>query len=208
MLYIVEVKPCKIGTKNSVTGFYLKLKKSIMRNFISLFFFIGFFVLQISCGATRSGVNGDVENILGLWEVKAIHNSDDVGYKETPQGMFKMILKNGKFLNFMSTDKGAIITVGGSYDLKGNVYTEKIVNSFNASQKGKDNNLQIKLSNRNFMYLRWFQPIDEFGVERNRWVEEIWQRVLIEDLEVSNVDLRQELRTLLNDEETIKKVIN
>ncbi len=48
------------------------------------------------------------------------------------------------------------------------------------------------------MYLRWFQPIDEFGVERNRWVEEIWQRVLIEDLEVSNVDLRQELRTLFD----------
>ena len=57
------------------------------------------------------------------------------------------------------------------------------------------------------MYLRWFQPIDELGVEQNRWVEEIWQRVLIQDLEVSNVDLRQELRLLLDDEELIKKVI-
>jgi hypothetical protein len=73
---------------------------------------------------------------------------------------------------------------------------------------GKDNLLQIKLSNKNFMYLRWFQPIDEFGVERNRWVEEIWQRVLIEDLEESNVDLRQELRALLTDEDAIKKVID
>ena len=185
-----------------------KVKIIMMKNFISFFFFIGFYVLQISCEASRSVVYSDVENILGLWEVKAIHNSDEVGYKETPQGMFKMVMKNGKFMNFMSTDKGAIITVDGSYVLKGNIYTEKIVNSFNATQKGKDNHLQIKLSNRNFMYLRWFQPIDEFGIERNRWVEEIWQRVLIEDLEVSNVDLRQELRTLLNDEEVIKKVIN
>jgi hypothetical protein len=48
-------------------------------------------------------VYSDVENILGLWEVKAIHNSDEVGYKETPQGMFKMVMKNGKFMNFMST---------------------------------------------------------------------------------------------------------
>jgi hypothetical protein len=58
------------------------------------------------------------------------------------------------------------------------------------------------------MYLRWFQPIDEFGVEQNRWVEEIWQRVLIEDLEVSNVDLRQELKSLLDDEELIKQVLD
>ena len=111
-------------------------------------------------------------------------------------------------MNFMSTSKGAIITVDGSYDLNGDVYTKKIVNSFNSSQVGKDNLLQIKLSNKNFMYVRWFQPIDEFGIERNRWVEEIWQRVLIEDLEVSNVDLRQELRTLLTDEEVIKKIVN
>ncbi|NLB81335.1 MAG: DUF4488 domain-containing protein, partial [Clostridiaceae bacterium] len=143
-----------------------------------------------------------------LWEVKAIHNSDEAGYKETPQGMFKMIMEQGKFMNFMSTDKGAIITVDGSYDLNGNIYTEKIVNSFNSTQVGKDNLLQIKLSNKNFMYLRRFQPIDEFGVVRNRWVEEIWQRVLIEDLDVSNVDLRQELRSLLTDEEAIKKVVD
>ena len=57
------------------------------------------------------------------------------------------------------------------------------------------------------MYLRWFQPIDEFGMIRNRWIEEIWQRVRIEDLEVSNVDLQQELRSLLSNEEVIKQVV-
>ena len=180
----------------------------MIKNLISLFLLIGLFALQISCGKTKSSVSGDVENIWGLWEVKAIHNSDEEGYKETPHGMFKMIMMDGKFMNFMSTNKGAIITVDGSYNLKGNIYTEKIVNSFNSIQMGKDNLLQIKLSNKNFMYLRWFQPIDEFGVERNRWVEEIWQRVLIEDLEESNVDLRQELRALLTDEDAIKKVID
>lgn len=180
-----------------------------MKNFISLIVFVGLFAINISCGASRTGVSENFKSsILGLWEVKAIHNSDESGYKETPQGMFKMVFKDGKFMNFMSTDDGAIITVDGSYELKGDTYTEKIVNSFNTSQEGKDNHLQIKLSNENFMYLRWFQPIDEFGVKRNRWIEEIWQRVIIEDLEVSNVDLRQELRTLLNDEEVIKKVVN
>lgn len=178
-----------------------------MRNFISLFFFIGFFVLQISCGATRSGVNGDVENILGLWEVKAIHNSDESGYKESPSGMFKMIFPDGKFMNFMSTKNGAIITVDGDYRLRGDIYTEGIVNSFNKTQEGKDNPLNIRLTHDNFMYLRWFQPIDEFGVEQMRWIEEIWQRVRIEDLEVSNVDLRQELRALISNEELIKKVV-
>lgn len=57
------------------------------------------------------------------------------------------------------------------------------------------------------MYLRWFQPIDEFGVLQNRWIEEIWQRVRIEDLEVRNVDLQQELRSLLSNEEVIRQVI-
>ena len=191
-----------------MAGLCLNLKNNMMKNLTSLFLLIGLFVLLISCGTTRSSVSGDVENIWGLWEVKAIHNRDEVGYKETPQGMFKMIMKQGKFMNFISTSKGAIITVDGSYDLNGDVCTKKIVNSFNSSQVGKDYLLQIKLSNKNFMYVRWFLPIDEFGIERNRWVEEIWQRVLIEDLEVSNVDLRQELRTLLTDEEVIKKIVN
>ena len=61
--------------------------------------------------------------MMGLWEVKAIHHSDEPGYKETPPGMFKMVLPDGKFVNFM--------------------------------------------------YLRWFQPFDEFGVAQNRWIEEI-----------------------------------
>ncbi len=160
------------------------------------------------CGTSKSAVNKGTERIIGLWEVKAIHNSDESGYKLTPQGMFKMIQSDGVFINFMSTDEGAIITVDGTYSLNGNLYTESIVNSFNKSQEGKDNPLQLKMSHDNFMYLRWFQPIDEFGVIQNRWIEEIWQRVLIEDLEVSNVDLRQELRQLIEDEELIEKVID
>jgi hypothetical protein len=42
---------------------------------------------------------------------------------------------------------------------------------------------------------------------RNRWIEEIWQRVRIEDLEVSNVDLLQELRSLPVNEEVIEKMV-
>lgn len=160
------------------------------------------------CGTTKSVINKGAERIVGLWEVKAIHNSDETGYKLTPQGMFKIIQSDGIFINFMSTEKGAIITVDGTYSLDGDLYTESIVNSFNKSQEGKDNPLQIKMTHDNFMYLRWFQPIDEYGVVQNRWVEEIWQRVLIEELEVSNVDLRQELRQLLDDEELIKEVVD
>ena len=81
------------------------------------------------------------------------------------------------------------------------------MHSFNKSQEGKQNPLQLKLSQQHFMYLRWFQPIDEFGVVRNRWIEEIWQRVRIEDLEVSNVDLLQELRSLPVNEEVIEKMV-
>ncbi len=175
---------------------------------------VGFFMLvcmltfAAGCGATRSSGEGrTADKIIGLWEVKAIHNSNESGYMETSPGMFKMIFPNGMFINFISTDEGAIITVDGTYKLKGDIYTEEIVNSFNKSQEGKDNPLQVKLSHENFMYLRWFQPIDEFGVAQNRWIEEIWQRVRIEDLEVSNVDLRQELRQLLDNEEVIEKVV-
>jgi|SRR5690554_1579902 len=179
-----------------------------MKNFIGLFVFLATLTLLTACHITRTSVSSSLENrILGLWEVKAIHNSDESGYKETPPGMFKMVFKDGTFMNFMSTDDGAIITVDGSYAINSDIYTENIINSFNKSQEGKANHLNIKLSNENFMYLRWFQPIDEFGVVQNRWIEEIWQRVLIEDLEVSNVDLRQELRSLLYDDEVIKKVI-
>jgi hypothetical protein len=43
---------------------------------------------------------------------------------------------------------------------------------------------------------------------QNRWIEEIWQRVRIEDLEESNINLRQELRTLLSNEEVINQMID
>lgn len=180
-----------------------------MKASVGFLLVICFLLFTTGCGITQHGA-GDktADRIIGLWEVKAIHNSDESGYKVTPQGMFKMVFPDGQFMNFMSTKEGAIITVDGTYRLEGDLYTEEIVHSFNKSQVGKDNPLQIKLSNENFMYLRWFQPIDEFGVVQNRWVEEIWQRVRIEDLEVSNVDLRQELRSLLDNDEAVKKVID
>lgn len=180
-----------------------------MKTTAAFFMFIGMIIILAGCSISQQVLDNRVavDRITGLWEVKAIHNSDEAGYKMIPSGMFKMIFHNGRFMNFMSTEKGAIITVDGTYRLEGDLYTEEIVNSFNKSQEGKDNPLNIKLTHTSFMYLRWFQPIDEFGVMRNRWIEEIWQRVAIEDLEVSNVDLRQELRELLNNDEVIKAVI-
>lgn len=169
---------------------------------------IGMIAFLAGCVSSQRVLKGDkaAGRIIGLWEVKAIHHSDEGGYKVIPSGMFKMIFDDGRFMNFMSTNKGAIITVDGTYRLEGDLYTEEIVNSFNKSQEGKDNPLHMKMTRKSFMYLRWFQPVDEFGVSQNRWVEEIWQRVGIEDLEVSNVDLRQELRQLLDNEEVIRQV--
>ncbi|MDD2245615.1 MAG: DUF4488 domain-containing protein [Proteiniphilum sp.] len=179
-----------------------------MKASVGYFLFVCVLIFFAGCSSSKLGIlDSKADKIIGLWEVKAIHNSDESGYKVIPSGMFKMIFPDGRFMNFMSTEKGAIITVDGTYRLEGDIYTEEIVNSFNKSQEGKDNPLNIKLTHENFMYLRWFQPIDEFGVKRNRWIEEIWQRVCIEDLEVSNVDLRQELKQLLINEEVIEKVV-
>ena len=182
---------------------------NIMKATVSYLLFLCLLALAAGCGTSQRGMSDQkAERMIGLWEVKAIHNNNESGYKETPQGMFKMISSDGTFMNFMSTEKGAIITVDGAYRLEGDIYTEEIVHSFNKSQEGKHNPLQVKLSQGNFMYLRWFQPIDEFGMVQNRWIEEIWQRVRIEDLEESNINLRQELRTLLSNEEVINQMID
>lgn len=167
------------------------------------------FALLFGCGTSQKGLkNATAKRLVGLWEVKAVHNSDEAGYKVMPKGMFKMVSPNGEFFNFMSTEKGAMITVDGTYRMIGDsIYVEEINHSFNRSQIGKDNPLNLKLSRDKFMYLRWFQAIDEFGVDKNRWIEEIWQRVEIEDMESSRFELEHELRTLVRDEEAIKKVI-
>ena len=123
--------------------------------------------------------------------------------------MFKMIIDDGRFVNFMTTEEAAMITVDGTYRLVGDsLYIEEINHSFNRTQVGKDNPLNLKLSGPRFMYLRWFQAVDEFGENQNQWVEEIWQRVELEDMEVSRIDLEQELRALVKDPEVIKKVMN
>lgn len=173
-----------------------------------IFLLIGILPFIAGCGSAQK-VSYNIpsaKQLVGLWEVKAIHNSDEAGYMVIPSGKFKMIFDDGRFMNFMSTEKGAIITVDGTYKLDGDLYTEKIEHSFNKRQEGKDNPLNIKMTRTSFMYLRWFQPVDEFSVTRNRWIEEIWQRVTIEDFEVSNVDLRQELRLILDNDELIKQM--
>ena len=166
-------------------------------------------VMFVGCGAKRSYRSQAAKQMHGLWEVKAVHNSNEDGYKRMPRGMFKMIFEDGRFINFMTTEKGAMITVDGTYRLDGgNIYTEEINHSFNVTQIGKDNPLEYKLTGGKFMYLRWYQEVDEFGVDQNRWVEEIWQRVEIEDMEVSRIDLEQELRQLIRDPDALKEVID
>lgn len=166
-------------------------------------------VLLIGCATSQKGLKSATsKRLFGLWEVKAVYNNNEDGYKRMPQGMFKMICEDGRFFNFMTTDKGALITVDGKFRLDGDsIYTEEINHSFNRSQIGKDNPLNLRLGGHKFMYLRWYQALDEYGESQNRWIEEIWQRVEIEELEVSKVDLEQELRTILQDQKAIKEVI-
>jgi len=166
-------------------------------------------LLVQSCASQKSTqTNPTVARLVGLWEVKAEHRSDEKGYKRMPHGMFKLILPNGKFVNFMTTDRGSTITLDGTYVVEGDsTYIEKIDHSFNKSQIGMANPLYLKLSNDNFMYLRWFQAIDEFNQQQNRWIEEIWQRVKREGMNRSTFSLQQELRTILEDQEVIDYII-
>ena len=172
--------------------------------------FVCVIALLTGCGTAQKGLKSETaKRLFGLWEVKAIHNSNEGGYKKMPHGMFKMIIDDGRFVNFMTTERGAMITVDGTYRLVGDsLYIEEIDHSFNRTQVGKDNPLNLKLSGPKFMYLRWFQAVDEFGENQNQWVEEIWQRVELEDMEVSRIDLEQELRALVKDPEVIRKVMN
>ncbi len=172
--------------------------------------FVCVIALLTGCGTAQKGLKSETaKRLFGLWEVKAIHNSNEGGYKKMPHGMFKMIIDDGRFVNFMTTEEAAMITVDGTYRLVGDsLYIEEINHSFNRTQVGKDNPLNLKLSGPRFMYLRWFQAVDEFGENQNQWVEEIWQRVELEDMEVSRIDLEQELRALVKDPEVIKKVMN
>lgn len=172
--------------------------------------FVCVIALLAGCGTAQRGLKSETaKRLFGLWEVKAIHNSNEGGYKKVPHGMFKLIVNDGRFVNFMTTDEGAMITVDGKYRLVGDsLYIEEIDHSFNRSQIGKDNPLILRLSGPRFMYLKWFQAVDEFGNNQNQWVEEIWQRLELEDMEVSRVDLEQELRALVKDPNVVKKVID
>lgn len=172
-------------------------------------FFCLLLSLLVGCGTSQKGLrSATAKRMFGLWEVKAIYNNNEDGYKRMPNGMFKMVCEDGRFFNFMTTDKGALITVDGKFTLKGDsIYTEKINHSFNQSQIGKDNQLHLRLEGPTFMYLRWFQEVDEFGESQNQWIEEIWQRVQIEELEFSKVDLEQELKLILQDQRVIHEII-
>ena len=70
---------------------------------------------------------------------KSGYNSNESVYETSPS-MFKMIFPNGMFINFIY--RRGQSSVDGTYKLKGDIYTEEIVNSFNKSQEGKNNPLR------------------------------------------------------------------
>ena len=169
---------------------------------------IGIAVLLTSCGSVQKVSKNDMEKrLVGLWEMKAIHNSDEPGYKKRPHGMFKMLFDDGRFINFLSSETGTVIVTDGTYRLQGDsLYIETIGYSQNKSLSGMDNPLNIEMSHNRFMYLKWFLAVDEFDNRVNRWVEEIWQRVEPENAEISRFALQQELRMLLEDKEIIDEI--
>ena len=72
-----------------------------MKTTTAFFALIGIVTFFAGCGSAQQVSLSDpaVERIVGLWEVKAIHNSDEAGYKVIPSGMFKMIFDDGRFMN-------------------------------------------------------------------------------------------------------------
>ena len=89
--------------------------------------FVCVIALLTGCGTAQKGLKSETaKRLFGLWEVKAIHNSNEGGYKKMPHGMFKMIIDDGRFVNFMTTEEAAMITVDGTYRLVGDsLYIEQ-----------------------------------------------------------------------------------
>ena len=87
------------------------------------------------------------KDLVGVWEML---------YNGKPTGVLKIIGSDGSLVNIVSTPKGFLTTLTGSFEITSDsTYIEKIEKSINSFLSGTSNEITYKMDNTNNMMIRF-----------------------------------------------------
>ena len=129
----------------------------------------------------QSNGNFPPVDLRGIWQMCFyVSGNPDVPGELKPSNSFKMLSKDGEFINMtVIPNHGAIVIGSGTYKQTAtNAYTEHVDKNIHLPQLiGQDNVLEFELKDGGIMVVKFFVEKDVNGNEINSWFYETWKRV-------------------------------
>lgn len=142
-------------------------------------------VIFLLMGASRvmgqNSSNFPSVDLKGVWQMCFyVSEKPDVPGALKPSNSFKMLSKDGEFINMtVIPNHGAIILGSGTYkQTAANAYVEHVEKNLHLPQLvGQDNLLEFELKDGGVMILKYFVTKDVDGNDINAWYYETWKKV-------------------------------
>lgn len=130
-------------------------------------------------------------SLNGVWQMCFYRSSspDLPGELKTGNSL-KILSEDGRFVNLVMMNQGAIIIGYGSYKVNPNSsFTEIVKKNIHLPQlEGQENELFYEFSDDgDTMFVKFFLKKDINGNEVDSWVHEIWKRVVMPEEYPTNI---------------------
>ncbi|MGN0058440.1 MAG: DUF4488 domain-containing protein [Phocaeicola plebeius] len=142
---------------------------------------IAFLAMSLSVALAQDVKEKSPSQLNGVWQMCFYRSSSpDVPGELKTGNSLKILSDDGRFVNLVMMNQGAIMIGYGSYHINSEKsYTEVVKKNIHLPQlEGQENELFYEFSDdHSIMYVKFFVKFDTNGNQVDSWVHEIWKRV-------------------------------
>ena len=142
---------------------------------------VAFMAMSLSVVLAQEVKEKNPSQLNGVWQMCFYRSSSpDVPGELKTGNSLKILSDDGRFINLVMMNQGAIMIGYGSYRVSSEKsYTEIVKKNIHLPQlEGVENEMFYEFSeDRSIMYVKFFVKNDLNGNQIDSWVHEIWKRV-------------------------------
>ena len=142
---------------------------------------VAFMAMSLSVVLAQEVKEKSPSQLNGVWQMCFYRSSSpDVPGELKTGNSLKILSDDGRFINLVMMNQGAIMIGYGSYRVNSEKsYTEIVKKNIHLPQlEGVENEMFYEFSeDRSIMYVKFFVKNDLNGNQIDSWVHEIWKRV-------------------------------
>lgn len=142
---------------------------------------VAFMAMSLSVVLAQEVKEKNPSQLNGVWQMCFYRSSSpDVPGELKTGNSLKILSDDGRFINLVMMNQGAIMIGYGSYRVNSEKsYTEIVKKNIHLPQlEGVENEMFYEFSeDRSIMYVKFFVKNDLNGNQIDSWVHEIWKRV-------------------------------